>query len=297
MPSFLADLLDDARRRVDQSRARRPDGELEDRCRRLPASPDFRRALARPGVALIAEIKRASPSKGPLAPDLDAVAQARAYLLGGADAVSVLTEPDRFRGSLDDLRAVAGIGATALRKDFVIDPYQVLEAREAGAAAVLLIVAALEDGALRELAATTVEHGMTPLVEVHDEDELDRALAADASVVGVNARDLRTFEVDRDAFARLRPRLPEGVLAVAESGIRGPQDVIRAAAQGADAVLVGESLVTSGRPTQAVTELVSAGRPAIANGPAANAARQGHPSSSGTPSSPARASDEQGVRR
>ena len=101
MPSFLADLLDDARRRVDRSRARRPDGELEDRCRRLPAPPDFRGALARPGVALIAEIKRASPSKGPLAPDLDAVAQARAYLLGGADAVSVLTEPDRFRGSLD----------------------------------------------------------------------------------------------------------------------------------------------------------------------------------------------------
>lgn len=262
MPTYLDDLLAHARERVAAARADRPEPALRAAALAASPPPGFHAALARPGVALIAEIKRASPSKGALAPDLDATAQATCYREGGADAISVLTEPSRFRGSLEDLERVAALGTPTLRKDFAVATYQVWEARLAGAAAVLLIVAALSDEELAGLASAAAEAGLDTLVEVHDDDELERALRVDPTVVGVNARDLRTFEVDRDAFARLRPRMPEGVVAVAESGIRGPDDVRRAADQGADAVLVGESLVTCDDPAAAVAELVAAGRTA-----------------------------------
>ena len=209
---------------------------------------------------MIAEIKRASPSKGQLAPGLDAAAQAEAYRDGGAAAVSVLTEPERFHGSLDDLATVSALGVPTLRKDFVVDPYQIWEARRAGAAAVLLIVAALDDQQLQDLSSTAADAGLDALVEVHDRDELERATAIDAQIVGVNARDLRSFEVDRHAFATLRPHLADGVIAVAESGVRGPADVAVASAQGAHAVLVGEALVTSDDPRRAVERLVAAGK-------------------------------------
>jgi indole-3-glycerol phosphate synthase len=226
----------------------------------VPAPPSLYDAVAGPGVGVIAEVKRASPSKGPLAPELDAAEQARAYLDGGAIAVSVLTEPDRFHGSLEDLAAVAGLGCPALRKDFLVDPYQVWEARLAGASAVLLIVAALEEATLQGLHDEAQAAGLSVLVEVHDDDEVAAARRIGARIVGVNARDLRTFDVDRDAFARLRASLPEGCLAVAESGVRDADDVRRAAADGADAVLVGESVVTAADPRSAVAALVDAGR-------------------------------------
>jgi indole-3-glycerol phosphate synthase len=229
--------------------------------------PSLHDALAGPGVAVIAEVKRASPSKGPIAPGLDATAQARAYQRGGAAAVSVLTEPTRFAGSLADLEAVAATGLPALRKDFVVDRYQLWEARAAGAAAVLLIAAALDDHTLAALHEEAAAAGLDALVEVHDAEEAARAAAIGARIVGVNARNLRTFEVDPHAFARLRPSLPTGALAVAESGISTAEQVRAAAACGADAVLVGESLVRAADPAAAVAALVAAGRAVAAPAP------------------------------
>lgn len=226
--------------------------------------PSFRDALTGPDVAVIAEVKRASPSGGQLAPDLSALEQAVSYRDGGAAAISVLTEPDEFGGSLEDLRRVAALRVPTLRKDFIVDPYQVWEARTAGAAAVLLIVAALDDAALAGLLAECEEAGVDALVEVHDAQEAGRAVTAGAAIVGVNARDLRTLEVDPGVFARVRPELPDGVVAVAESGVRGPEDVLRLAELGADAVLVGTAVVTADDPSAAVAALVTAGRRAHA---------------------------------
>jgi len=226
---------------------------------RLPALDGYA-ALHRPGVAVIAEVKRASPSKGSLAEIPDPAALAADYEAGGAAVISVLTEQRRFGGSLADLDAVrARVEVPVLRKDFVVSSYQVWEARAHGADLVLLIVAALDDNALISLVERTESLGMTPLVEVHDEGELDRALAAGARVIGVNARDLKTLEVDREVFGRLAPRIPAGVIKIAESGVRGPHDLLAYAAHGADAVLVGEGVVTGGDPRQAVADLVTAG--------------------------------------
>jgi indole-3-glycerol phosphate synthase len=265
--TYLDVLLDGARRRVEEARSREPLDALRARAREMPAPPSLYDALAVPGVQVIAEIKRASPSKGDLAPDLVAPALARAYMDGGAAAVSVLTEPDRFKGNLADLVDVAALGVPALRKDFVVDPYQVWEARAAGAAAVLLIVAALDEPTLASLHDEALAAGLDVLVEVHDASEAAASRRIDARIVGVNARDLRTFELDRRGFERLRPELPDDALAVAESGVRGPDDVRRAAGEGADAVLVGESLVTATDPAAAVATLVDAGRPADVVGP------------------------------
>jgi indole-3-glycerol phosphate synthase len=262
--SFLDQLLADARDRVAAARAIESLADLTARAQATPPPPSFRAALATAGVGIIAEVKRASPSKGELAPGIDAVEQASAYVAGGAAAISVLTEPARFKGSLEDLRRVATLGVPCLRKDFTVDPYQVWEARAAGAAAVLLIVAALDDAALAELHAEAESAGLDVLVEVHDDAELARATAVGARIIGVNARDLRTFDVDRDAFARLRPAFPADSLAVAESGIRGPDDVLRAADLGADAVLVGEALVTAPDPRAATAALATAGRAHLA---------------------------------
>lgn len=227
--------------------------------RALPAR-DALGVLAGPGVSVIAEVKRASPSRGALAPIADPAGLAAAYEAGGAAAVSVLTEQRRFHGSLDDLAAVrSAVEVPVLRKDFVLSAYQLWEARAYGADLVLLIVAALDQTALTCLIDRTESLGMTPLVEVHDEAELTRALDAGARLLGVNARNLKTLEVDRSTFARLAPLIPEGIVRVAESGVRSPHDLLSYAAAGADAVLVGEGLVTQTDPRQAVAELVAAG--------------------------------------
>jgi len=217
-------------------------------------------ALRRQGVAVIAEVKRASPSKGALAAIADPAALAIDYEAGGASVISVLTEGRRFGGSLADLAAVRDVvQVPLLRKDFVVSSYQLWEARAYGADMVLLIVAALEQNALVSLVERAVSIGLVPLVEVHADAELSRAIDAGAQVIGVNARNLATLEVDRSIFARLAPQIPDGVVKVAESGVRGPHDLLAYAAAGADAVLVGESLVVRKDPRSAVADLVTAG--------------------------------------
>jgi indole-3-glycerol phosphate synthase len=208
-------------------------------------------------VRLIAEVKRASPSKGLLHPDLDAVALARTYEACGAAAISVLTDSRFFQGSLDDLRAVRQhVGLPVLRKDFILDPYQVYEARAFGADAVLLIVAALSDGDLRMLYQLVHRLGMAALVEVHNEAELERALEIDPRIVGINNRDLRTFEVDLGTTVRLRPMVPADVILVAESGVHARADVARLAAAGVDGILVGEALIRAKHLEGKIRELI-----------------------------------------
>jgi indole-3-glycerol phosphate synthase len=218
-----------------------------------PPAIDADAVLRRPGLSLIAEVKRASPSKGALSDIPDPAALAAAYEAGGASAVSVLTEQRRFGGSLDDLDAVrAAVALPVLRKDFVVTDYQVWEARAHGADLVLLIVAALTDPELAALLRRVRELGMTALVEVHDEVETQRAVDAGARVIGVNARNLKTLDIHPETFSRLRPLIPDGCVTVAESGIAGPVDVKRYVAEGARAVLVGEALVKDGDPEDAV---------------------------------------------
>jgi indole-3-glycerol phosphate synthase len=217
-------------------------------------------ALTGAAVAVIAEVKRASPSRGALAPINDPAALASDYEAGGAVAISVLTEARRFGGSLDDLVAVRrAVDLPVLRKDFIVSSYQLWEARAHGADLVLLIVAALEQNALVSLIERTHSIGLTPVVECHNVEEVRRAADAGATVIGVNARNLRTLEVDRDTFKQLVPHIPPGIVRIAESGVRGPHDVIEYARAGADAVLVGESLVTGRDPRSAVADLVAAG--------------------------------------
>lgn len=197
-------------------------------------------------VKIIAEVKRASPSRGALADINDPAALAVSYEFGGASAISVLTEERRFLGSLADLEQVrSAVSIPVLRKDFIGTAYQVLEARAAGADLVLLIVAALDQATLSELHRLVLDTGMTPLVETHSADEVDRALDVGANLVGVNARDLSTFELDQDLFARLADRIPSGVVRVAESAVKSAADVAHYRSAGADVVLVGEALVTS----------------------------------------------------
>ena len=234
--------------------------QLKARAARAAAALDVLSVLREPGVGVIAEVKRSSPSKGSLAQIPDPAALAATYESAGARVISVLTEQRRFGGSLADLDAVrAAVSIPVLRKDFVVHPYQVHEARAHGADLVLLIVAALEQNVLCGLLDRIESLGMTALVEVHTEAEADRALEAGAKVIGVNARDLKTLTVDRDVFARIAPGLPSDVLKIAESGVRGPGDLLAYAGAGADAVLVGEGLVTAPDPRVALAELVTAG--------------------------------------
>ncbi|HEX8004077.1 MAG TPA: indole-3-glycerol phosphate synthase TrpC [Mycobacteriales bacterium] len=266
MPTVLDEILAGVREDLAAREAETPMDRLKEIAQRTPPARDSVTILKRPGVAVIAEVKRRSPSKGDLAEIGDPAALASAYADGGAAVVSVLTEQRRFGGTLADLVAVRrAVDVPVLRKDFVVSPYQIWEARAFGADLVLLIVAALEQTALVSYVERVESLGMTPLVEVHDEDELDRAVDAGAHVIGVNARNLKTLDVDRDTFARLAPRLPANAVKVAESGVRGVADLRAYAAAGADAVLVGENLVTGRDPRHAVAELVAAGRhPAIA---------------------------------
>ncbi len=239
--------------------------QLKERAALAPAPRDALTALCTDGVSLIAEVKRASPSKGALADIPDPAELARAYEDGGASVVSVLTEMRRFRGSLEDLAAVrAAVDIPVLRKDFIVTSYQLWEARAFGADLALLIVAALDEQALISLVERTESLGMTPLVEVHNEEERDRALAAGARLIGINTRNLKTLEVDRDVFAKVAKGVPSDVVLVAESGVRGPRDLVAYAGAGADAVLVGEALVTGNDPRAAVHEMVAAGaHPAV----------------------------------
>ncbi len=196
-------------------------------------------------VKIIAEIKRASPSRGPLADIADPAALAVSYQNGGASAISVLTDARNFGGSLADLELVRdSVSLPLLRKDFISEPYQVLEARAAGADLVLLIVAALDQTTLAELYTLTTDFGMNALLETHSADEIDRALQIGAGIIGVNARNLNTFELDQDLFASLADHIPSGVIRVAESAVKSAEDVAHYRRAGADVVLVGEALVT-----------------------------------------------------
>ncbi|MDX1891074.1 indole-3-glycerol phosphate synthase TrpC [Mycolicibacterium sp. 050158] len=234
--------------------------DVKQRAKSVRPALDALAALSADGIGVIAEVKRASPSRGELASISNPAKLARAYQDGGARVISVLTEERRFKGSLEDLDEVrAAVTIPVLRKDFIVGPYQIHEARAHGADMLLLIVAALEQSALVSMIDRTESLGMTALVEVHTEEEADRALQAGARVIGVNARDLKTLEVDRDCFARIAPGLPSNVIRVAESGVRGTADLLAYAGAGADAVLVGEGLVTSGDPRTAVADLVTAG--------------------------------------
>jgi indole-3-glycerol phosphate synthase len=238
----------------------RPLAVLVDAARALPPARGFRAALVehagRDGTAVIAEVKRRSPSKGALAVDLDPQVLARAYAAGGAACLSVLTDVDFFGGSAADLAAArVASGRPVLRKDFTVDARDVCDARLMGADCVLLIVAALDDAELLDFHQLAREIGLDVLVEIHDEAELERALQADPDLVGVNQRDLVTFEVDQARAKRMAPLMPAGVVRVAESGIRGADDAAALTAAGYHALLVGETLVKSGDPAAAVENL------------------------------------------
>lgn len=241
---------------------------LKARAARVGPARDVAAILGGDDVCVIAEVKRASPSRGQLADIADPASLAREYEAGGAHCISVLTEERRFGGSLADLAAVrAAVDIPVLRKDFIVTSYQLWEAKAYGADMILLIVAALDQSALVSLVERTASLGLTALVEVHDEDEIDRAVAAGAVVIGVNARNLKTLEVDRGVFARVAHRIPGSCVKVAESGVRDAHDLIVYAEAGADAVLVGESLVTGKDPRSAVHDLVTAGaHPALRHG-------------------------------
>jgi len=260
---FLARTLARKRGEVEAGRRARSLSDLAAAARDRPAARPWAEALRDPGVAVIAEFKRASPSAGSLSPDVDAVERARVFERDGAAAISVLTDA-AFDGRLADLAAVsAAVGVPVLRKDFLVDPWQIWESRAAGADAALLIVAALDDAGLAEMAAAAAAAGLGLLVEIHDRAEAARAGALRPAVIGVNARDLSRLEVDVEAglanLRWLRREAPEAAL-IAESGIAGPEDVWRARAAGADAVLVGEHLARAADPGAALAALVAAAR-------------------------------------
>ncbi|MCO6452670.1 MAG: indole-3-glycerol phosphate synthase TrpC [Caldilineales bacterium] len=265
---ILDDIMAWKRQEVPAQKALAPEANLRALVKFTPPANDFAAALARPGVSLIAEVKRASPSKGLLCKDFDAVKLAMTYAKGGAAAISCLTDARYFQGQLQYLTDIKEafrakkLDLPVLRKDFIFDPYQVLEARVAGADALLLIMAVLSDHEYRDLLAYTRELGMEALVEVHNEKELERALAANPRVVGVNNRDLRDFSVDLNTTGRLRALVPDDILVVSESGIRGEEDVRALKMMRANAMLVGESLVKLPQKEREkkLAELVRAGR-------------------------------------
>jgi indole-3-glycerol phosphate synthase len=246
-----------ARRAADERERQVPVGQLEAALADRPrASRGFRLSLSEPGIRVIAECKRRSPSRGVLRADYDPVAIARGYESAGAAAISVLTEPTFFDGSLDHLRAVrAAVRLPILRKDFIVTSYQVVEAAVAGADAVLLIVAALDDQALIDLASRARACGLDVLVEVHDRAELDRALASGAEIIGVNSRNLRTLAVSTGVLEALGPHIPRGLVAVAESGLKTAGDLRRLREVRYDAFLIGERFMSADEPGAALAEL------------------------------------------
>jgi indole-3-glycerol phosphate synthase len=255
MATYLDEIL--AFHRARAAADSRTEGDLAAQVALAGRPRGFTAALAAaPGVGVIAEVKRRSPSKGPLAPNLDPAELARAYERGGATCVSVLTDGPHFGGSSADLGAAReAVALPVLRKDFTVDRRDLFDARLMGADAVLLIVAALSDDELAEFVVLGGDLGLDCLVEVHDEAELARALGAGASLVGVNQRDLRSFAVDPDRACRVAAAMPDGIVRVAESGIRSAEDVARLVDAGFDAILVGEALVTSADPAAALRSL------------------------------------------
>ena len=263
-PDLLEAIVAATRHAVAAAEARRPIADVEQAAaRREPRGAGFENGLVSPdGIQIIAECKRRSPSRGVLRDRYDPVEIAAAYEAAGAAAISVLTEPAFFDGAIEHLERVRRhVTAPLLRKDFIVTRYQVVEARAAGADAILLIVAALDDATLRDLRQLAASLGLAALVEIHDRVELDRALASGATIVGVNNRNLRTLEVDMDASVSLIDRIPEGVVAVAESGLQGSEDVTALRGAGYDAFLIGEALVIAPEPGEALRALLSeAGR-------------------------------------
>lgn len=251
MTNFLERIVASRRAAVEELRGRSfGDG---------PPVRDFRAALVAPGISVIAEIKRASPSKGELDMSIDPAALAKIYEGGGARALSVLTEPEFFKGTADDLAAArAATSLPVLWKDFLVDAVQIDAARDGGADAVLVIVRIVSDEELRRYLDRIAQHAMTAFVEVYDERDLERALEADAEVIGVNHRDLETFDEDPTATKRLRPLIPDSVVLVASSAISTRDDVEQLEAIGVDAMLIGESLVRSGDPAAKIRELLGA---------------------------------------
>lgn len=263
--TVLDDIIVGVREDLAARQARTPLDDLKAKVEQMRPCRPAMQVLRGEDIAVIAEVKRKSPSKGSLAAIPDAAALARAYEAGGAHVISVLTEARRFGGSLDDLAAVrAAVDVPILRKDFIVSSYQLWEARAWGADIVLLIAAALDQQTLFALHERARSIGLGVIVEVHDADDVVRAVDAGAEIIGVNARDLRTLEVHREQFAKVAPVIPDRIAKIAESGVRGPQDLLDYAKAGADAVLVGESLVVGDDPQSAVHCLVTAGaHPAI----------------------------------
>lgn len=261
----LGAIVAEAKKRADA--LDRDRAELERRARSAPTGPSFTRALRQSRVSVIAEVKRRSPSKGWINPGLSAVDQASSYARGGAAAISVLTEPVHFGGSLEDLAAVRdAVPVPILKKDFHVEPVQLLEAKAAGASAALLIVRALSPDMLRRMTDTAREIALEVLVEVRDESELERALEAGATIVGINNRNLETLVIDSKTATRLLASVPAPIVAVAESGISGRGDVEQVARAGADAVLVGSLVSAAPDPAAAVRELASVARVSSARG-------------------------------
>lgn len=258
---MLDDLVAGALADASDRRALRSLAEVEADALAAPAPRDALAALApAERVKIIAEVKRASPSRGALAEIRDPAGLAVSYQTGGASAISVLTEQRRFGGSLDDLRDVrASVDVPVLRKDFIADPYQVFEARAAGADLVLLMATVLEQPRLRELYALVVQLGMTALVEAHSAEEVDRSVDLGATLIGINARDLTTFQLDRELFGALAGAIPSGVIRVAESAVTSPADVAHYREAGADVVLIGEALVTGDDPVTTLESFLAAG--------------------------------------
>lgn len=247
--TFLDDVLEVKRAEIDLLRRRPPSGSVS-------SALQFGQALRGPGLSVIAEIKRRSPSKGDLARSLDVASAARAYAAGGASAISCLTD-QRFFGALAvDVTQACGAALPVLRKDFLIDEIQIDESVDLGVSAVLLIARILPPGRLEALHRHAVSRGLDVLLEVHDEAEVDRALAAGVSIIGVNNRDLDTLEVDPGRALSLRPRIPADVVSVAESGVSSRDDVRRIEDAGFDAVLIGEALVTSSDPAMTLMDLM-----------------------------------------
>ena len=260
VPSVLTRIVDVKRREVERLKVEMPLAALKRRIETQTGPLDTRAALQRERVAIIAEIKKASPAKGLLMPNFDAWALASTYVCNGASAISVLTNVDHFQGSIEHLETARRVaypsGIPVLRKEFIFDPYQVYEARAYGADLVLLIVAMLDAADLRSLHTLVLDLGMQCLVEVHDEVELDTALEIGAKIVGINNRDLRTFKTDIETTERLAPLILSGETVVSESGINTPDDIRRVRDAGAHSALIGEALVTSSDPGAKLRELV-----------------------------------------
>jgi indole-3-glycerol phosphate synthase len=253
LDEIVAGVVEDLGQRMSET----PLAELRSRVADVPPALDPMPVFRKPGVSIIAEVKRKSPSKGELADIPDPASLAGQYAMGGASAISVLTERRRFGGSLADLDTVRDhVDVPVLRKDFIVDPYQLWEARAHGADLALLMVVSLGDSQLVELLGLCDELGLTALVESHTAEEVGRAVDAGAKLLGINARDLTTLNVDRSVFAELATLVPEGAVRVAESGVANPQDVAEYHRSGADVVLVGEALVRAGDPCTAVRDFI-----------------------------------------